>query len=171
MGRNVHNINMASDEPSQKRIRFLKTKVDTNSIDDRLKILKSELDCTELLEVYLSKFCGGDVYVVEPLKLWNTNAAARKGVPFSRAFCDVDLVDKNGVMFGNFFIHGLRILKEFLSEPTKLPENEDEKALLWKLLYYLKCGRLFIGDHHESESGFLLSFRASVTNVIKELCS
>lgn len=74
-----------------------------------------------------------------PYKLTSCNAAATNGVPFSKAFCELENLDK-GFFLGDVFRSGINIGIDFLY--GKIPEAKHEKIILEKLVKFLKLGNL-----------------------------
>lgn len=74
-----------------------------------------------------------------PLKIKNCNAASSDGASFSKAFCDTEPYDE-GIVFGDVFQIGIRILKDFAKSGT-VPGERAMFLAFKKLLNFLNGGK------------------------------
>jgi hypothetical protein len=72
-----------------------------------------------------------------PYKLTSCNAAISSGVSFSKAFCELENLNK-GFFLGDVFRRGINIGIDFLY--GKIPKAEHERIILEKLVKFLQLG-------------------------------
>eukprot|EP00105_Crassostrea_gigas_P013798 XP_011430234.1 PREDICTED: uncharacterized protein LOC105330313 [Crassostrea gigas] len=83
-----------------------------------------------------------------PYKITSCNAASSNGVSFSKAYCELENLDR-GFFLGDVFRRGVNIVIDFLY--GNIPKAKHERILLEKLVNFLKSGERVDADF-ESET-------------------
>lgn len=94
-------------------------------------------NATHTLCITNQKF--SDAVKLSPLKIKRSNATS--GVPFSKAFCDIEGYDVE-FLIGDVFHPGITLLTEYLYH-RKLPVDKTHRLLIGKLLEFIKEEKKF----------------------------
>ncbi|XP_069107858.1 uncharacterized protein [Argopecten irradians] len=85
----------------------------------------------------LGELCCSGNYMFSALQFLNCNGADETGgIPFSKAYCSIKPIRRKRKLFGSIFKNGLNLLSDFVAKRT-IPQNQQEKFVLHKLLQYL----------------------------------
>ena len=77
-----------------------------------------------------------------PLKIVNSNAAHMNGgIPFSKAFCELEIGEKR-FSFGDVFRRGIDLCLDYIE--GKLPDKKSERIVLDRLVQFLTTGNYVV---------------------------
>ena len=92
----------------------------------------------------LGRICLADINVVKlvPLKIVNSNAAHMNGgIPFSKAFCELEIGEKR-FSFGDVFRRGIDLCLDYIE--GKLPDKKNDRIVLDRLVQFLTSGNYVV---------------------------